>query len=162
MNGVTKEAGGEAEAAINLVRDVLAFLLSWVVLAAIAIIVSGKLVAKRFPLGFDDDADFRIPLIIFHLRARGDEVSLGLILFILTLAFSIVAGGPAAYEFFKRQSGIDVGQWNSLCVIASFTSVMIALLIYMVAPLFRGQPIVDEAEREETLRRSKDHGDGSQ
>lgn len=146
-----------ADSAISLVQDVLAALLSWIVLAAISIIVSGKLIAKRFPLGFDDEADFRIPLVIFRLRARGDEVSLGLIVFILTLALAVTVGGKEAYEFFRRQSGIDVGQWNSLCVIASFLSVFIALLIYMMAPLLRGQPVIKGADRAEAMQRLEDN-----
>src|SRR4051794_17170374 len=105
-----------AAANLGLLQDVITFLLSWLALAAIAIIVSGKLIAKRMPLGLNDDALFRMPLIFFDLRARNDEVSLGLISFILSLAVCIGLGGKSAYLFFRENAGIDVGQWNSLCV----------------------------------------------
>jgi hypothetical protein len=138
---------------LQLIGEALLFLFSWIVLAAIAIIISGKLIAKRVPLGFVEGDRFRINLVIFDMKARGDEVSLGFIVFIMSLSLCIVFGGKGAYLFFKAQSGIDIGQWSSLCAISSFLSIFCAVLIWTAALFVKGAPVVDQGARQEMLDR---------
>jgi hypothetical protein len=140
-----------SEPSIHLVQEALAVFFSWFILAAVAIIISGKLLAKRFSMGFVQEDKFRIPLLIFDIRARGDEVSLGLLAFLGSFAVWLIFGGKNAYEFFRDHAGIDIGQWNSLCVMASFSALFLCLIMFIVAPLVGSQPVVSEEIRAEVI-----------
>jgi hypothetical protein len=109
----------EADAYSRQVQGLLAVLFSWIVLLGISVIISGKLVAQHIVLNFSDEDVFSINLIFFKVRARGDEVSLGFILFLLCFGIVLVFGGQGAYLYFKTQAGIDIGHWNSMCAISS-------------------------------------------
>ena len=142
----------ETAKAVELVQPILTALLTWVFLAAISIIISGKLISQRLPIGIQDEATFVIPLLIFKIRARGEEVTTGFVAFILSLIVRIFLGGASAYTLFKEQAGVDIGQWNSLCVIASFLSLLVATVICIVVPFFKGTPLINQQDRNETLR----------
>ena len=136
---------------LAFVQSIIAALLSWLVLAGISIIISGKLISLRLPIGIRDDSNFHIPLVIFTIRAKGEEVTSGFLSFILSLISCIFLGGRGAYNLFKDQAGVDIGQWNSLCVMASFLSLLVATLICIVVPFLRGAPLISERDRSETL-----------
>lgn len=137
---------------LDFVQSVIAALLSWLVLAGISIIISGKLISLRLPIGIRDDSNFHIPLVIFTIRAKGEEVTSGFLSFILSLVSCIFLGGKGAYSLFKDQAGVDIGQWNSLCVMASFLSLFVATLICIFVPFMRGAPLISKKDRSETLR----------
>jgi hypothetical protein len=139
--------------AIQALKAVLAFILSWIGLTAISIIISGKLIARRIPLGFLEEDVFNINLIFFKLKSKGDEVSLGLIVFISNLGGWVIFGGPSAYEFFKIHAGIDVGQWNSLCIISSFASICIAFVFFAISGWATGVPVIAARGRATMLER---------
>lgn len=139
----------------SLIEQALAVFFSWFVLAAISIIISGKLLGSRFALGFVNEDRFRIPLGIFDIRARGDQVSLGALTFIFSLTIWVCFGGAEAYSFFKRQSGLDIGQWNSLCAIAAVFTMFIALVIYIAAPFVARQPVITQSARDEVIDKLK-------
>lgn len=141
-----------AKSALETVQSIVTVLLSWLLLAAISIIISGKLISLRLPMGLSEEAKFEIPLIIFQLKARGEEVITGFLAFIISLALCISFGGNAAYLMFKAQSGVDIGQWNSLCVIASFVSLIVATAICIIVPFLKGSPVVNQSDREDTIR----------
>ncbi|WP_139216653.1 hypothetical protein [Sphingomonas sp. NFR04] len=144
--------GDTAKSAIDLLQSVVTALLSWIVLAAISIIISGKLITYRLPIGLKDESSFHIPLIIFKMKAKGEEVTSGFICFILCLSACIFIGGKPAYDIFKLRSGVDIGQWNSLCVMASFLSLTISLIILVSVPLFKGAPVISLVERDDTIK----------
>lgn len=148
--------GSQAGQIVEVLRDGLVFILSWIVLTAIAIIISGKLLAKRMPLGFLDEDIFDINIGLLKLKSRGDEVSLGFIAFIFHLCCFIMFGGKSTYIFFKLQSGIDVGQWNSLCIMSSFASILLAFIFYAVSGWIKGVPIIEPANRSQMLDRMND------
>lgn len=145
----------KATEAIEFTQQILIFLLSWVVLTAAAIIISGKLMSRRILLGFADDDLFKINLIIFKLKAQGDEVSLGLIVFILNLFGFIMVGAPNVHAFIKTNAGVDIGQWNSLCAAASFTSIAISFLLFLIFGMAKGVPILADSSRSDMLKRVK-------
>jgi hypothetical protein len=142
------------------IQSILTTLFSWAVLAALSVIISGKLLAKRIPAGFNDAALFNIPLGIFRLEAKGDEVSLGIIMFIFSFTGCIIFGGKAAYELFREQAGIDIGQWNSLVVISSFLAVIVSTALCLILSRFAGQPVVDRQERKDVLEKLEDMSNG--
>lgn len=148
--------GESAKPYIDFFQSVLAALLSWIFLAAISIIISGKLISKRLPIGIRDDSIFVINLKVFQIGAKGEEVSTGFIAFILSLSFCIIFGGADAYESFRAKSGVDIGHWNSLCVIASFLSLLLATTICILAPFLKGAPVINAEDRRETLDRLED------
>lgn len=148
--------GIQASQMIDVIRDGLVFVLSWIVLTAIAIIISGKLLAKRMPLGFFNDDVFDINLGLLKLKSRGDEVSLGFIVFIFHLCVFIIFGGKPIYTFFKTQAGIDIGQWNSLCIVSSFASILLAFIFYAISGWLKGVPILEPVNRTQMVDRMND------
>ena len=129
----------------------LGTIFSTVVLTAIGVALAGKLMARRVPFGLDNWDEFHVPLIILRVRARGDELAWGFILFIFSATVVISLGGKPAYIFFKDHTGVDVGQWNSLCAITSSLCLLVSFLMWIIVPLFRGSPILTPSEREELL-----------
>jgi hypothetical protein len=148
--------GEQAKSYFELLQSALALLFSWCFLAAISIIISGKLISKRLPIGISDNAIFGINLKIFQIDARGEEVTTGFIAFLLSFAFCVAVGGADAYQFFRERSGVDIGQWNSLCAIASLLSLLLATSICILAPFLKGAPVISAGDRRETLDRLKD------
>jgi hypothetical protein len=146
--------------AIEAVQALLSFLFSWIVLLGIGVIISGKLARQCISLGFADEAEFSINLGAFKIGAKGDEVSLGFILFFLALATVIIVGGDDAHLFLKNRAGLDVGQWNSVCVVASFISIVVAVAAWLYSRLGTPPTIINQSERERQLERLDVNQDG--
>lgn len=121
------------------------------VLMAVSVIISGKLLAKRFRLGFSQTDKFGFNIIVMRVEALGDEASLGFIIFILALLFTIVFGGRPLHEFFVAQTGLSITQWNSLCFSASVLSIVASLLTFIGAPFFQPSPLISQQERQEQI-----------
>jgi hypothetical protein len=145
--------GGETQnALIEQTKALLLAVFSWVILTATGVIVSGKLLARRIPLGVGSTDLFSINLVAFRIKATGDEVVLGLLLFGLALGSVVWFGGLKTYQFFRLQTGLDVGQWNSLCVVASFYATIVSTIIWVAAPLFGAKPLINSKERDAQIR----------
>jgi hypothetical protein len=141
----------------------LAGVFSWAVLATASIIISGLLLARRFPLTFVQEGKLIIPLWVFELKAQRDQVILGVMAFILALTCVVCLGGPSAYQFFRIQAGIDIGQWNSLCVIASSLTMICSLITFIVTPLLSGaSPVITDMERASIISRIQELGNGQE
>jgi hypothetical protein len=116
---------------------------SFLVAPALAVIVSGILVARRinmsstrFHLNSPSTAVFGVPIPgIFSFRAVGDEVTWGFALYLINLGGIGVTAGKGAYPFFISHFGVDIGQWNSLCILSSLSSVVIATAIFIFGAL---------------------------
>jgi hypothetical protein len=114
--------------------------------------MTGKLTAKHWTIGATSDDIFSINLYVFKIRASGDEVSFGFVIFVLSLAGVIWFGGEDLYLLFKARSGLNIGHWNSMCVVASFISVLVAVLIYLYFLWStRGPPIIPPTHRAEQI-----------
>lgn len=131
--------------------SLLSAVFSTVILTAIGVIISGKLMAKRLPFHLSGGDKFSINLGVLRLQSGGDEVAWGFIMFMLALATTICFGGKDAYQYFAHQSGIDLGQWRSLCAIASFISMLVSLVVWTTAPLFRSSGVISNDERRDQI-----------
>ena len=122
----------EASGVPDWLGPALKFVFSWIVLMSIAVIVSGKLLASRFRLGSHTRQKFRIPIPgVLNVEASGDEVIFGFVGFFITFLFIGLLGGPRAYEILVRQLGIDPGQFNALCMLSSFATVLWTTVLYL-------------------------------
>lgn len=151
---------------IDYLESVFKFIFSWVLLMPIAVIVSGKIVGTLLKMPRQHKQFFRIPIPrVLNLEARGDEVVFGFVAFFLNfLAIAMPAGKPA-YRMFVDRFGPDPGQFNALCILASFTAVATSLLLVLIA---RGTALLrsrtDGTVREhgrlvEKIARDKDSGE---
>ena len=125
-------------AATDFLSRSVPYLLSWVVLTPIAIIVAGKLLNQRIALtARSDDQDIfsvRIPGLLI-VRATDSEVVLGLAGFFFTFFAVAIVFGASAYTFFKEHFGVDPEQWNSLCILSSFGTVVWAFIAFLIISL---------------------------
>lgn len=121
------------------------------VLTGVGVIISGKLMAYRWPLAMGSDDFFKINILILKLKAGGDQVFWGFTIFVPTLGLVILFGGVSAYNFFKLNSGIDIGHWSSMCAIASFFSVVLSSILALIAPIMTSVPIIKNSERKKQL-----------
>lgn len=137
-------------------EKIIHFIFSWVVLLPVSVIIAGKLLGKYMVLGFSTEDRFVVNVYFFVIRAKGDEVTLGLTIFIIALSFVIFFGGPEAYEIFKLRAGLDIGQWNSMCVIASAFSLAGSVLVSICLARFGPSPVVSTGEREKQLKKLRD------
>jgi len=147
------------ETAVSAVSDVLVAIFSWLFLAAIGLIVSGELMARRIPLGIQGDARFRIDMYLFRIEALKDAVYWGFMLFVPTLGLVIWLGGHSAYDFLKSHAGLDIGQWHSLCAISSCFSIVIATACWFAIPIMTSSPIISETHRSEQIRKLEERLD---
>lgn len=138
---------------IDTIASLITFIFSAIVLTAIGVIISGKLIANRIPINLSGDDVFSINLIILKLKSTGDEVAWGFIVFILALGVIIFFGGKPASQFFIDQSGLPLTHWSAMCAIAAFISIFVAAAIWIFAPLFRGSPVVSDEEREDMIKK---------
>jgi hypothetical protein len=142
-------------AAVNWLEPLIKFVFSWVILMPIAVIISGKLLAKPIRLSVTSKQNFEIPLRILTMRATGGEVVLGFTSFIVMLLLVGVFFGQAAYALVKTNFGIDPGQFNALCMLSSFISVAISFLIFIADVMFKKRSgsgiILDPAAYEKTI-----------
>jgi hypothetical protein len=140
--------------AIEITSSILTAIFSWIVILGISVIVAGKLMCRMAARSISSDDRFVINFFVFRISAKGDEVLFGFLIFLLVLLAVIFFGGRSAYEMFRDHSGIDIGQWNSICVLASLLSVMIASLIFLLNSIDGppgGAPIITEEERKEQI-----------
>jgi len=144
----------EIEKAGHIAQSLVTFVFSWIILLGAGVILSGKILAKHWPLNLTENDLFTINIVLFRLTAKGDQVALGLIVFALSLGGSVIFGGQPAYELFKSHSGLDIGQWNSICFIASLVSVAISTFLHFSFILLGGAaPVVTPKERSNQLKR---------
>ena len=119
------------------VGDAADTLFSWAVLMPIAVIVSGKLLAKPIKFSVDSEQSFKISIKLLNIQATGGEVILGFTGFFITLFGFGTFGGKEIYNLVKDNYGIDPGHFNSLCMFSSFTTVIwsaaVFLLYYMLS-----------------------------
>lgn len=138
---------------IEQIIEVVEAVFSWVILMPIAVIISGKLVAETTIRSSKEEDFFTINLMFFRIRAKGDEVMWGFAVFILVMGLTVGFGGPAAYDFFKLNTGLDIGHWNSLCVIAAFFSVIISLALWLAVPFLRSSPVISAQDRNAQIKK---------
>src|SRR5688572_11292020 len=101
-------APSDLQRGIDAAQALITFVFSWVILLGVSVIIAGKLVAKHFVLNLGPDDLFSINLVAFRIRAKGDEVSLGFVVFVIALVIVILGGGKQSYEIFKDRAGIDI------------------------------------------------------
>jgi uncharacterized membrane-anchored protein len=118
---------------LNSILVIFKTIFSWVILMPIAVVISGTLLAKCFSLQVETQQRFVIPIPkILHLEATNGEVTLGFAGFIITLLIIGLLGGPTVYSIFRNQFGIDPGQFNSLCIISSFVTVIWSVILWLL------------------------------
>ncbi|WP_344572186.1 hypothetical protein [Winogradskya humida] len=129
------------------------FIFSWVILMPIAVIAGGKLLGQLFKLDGQDDDSFRIRVPpVLKFSAKKEEVLLGVALFIIDLFLVGAFFGEDTYLLFKREFGVDPGQFNSICTFSSFLSVLVSTTILLVSKGFgqlrriRPDPVIKEHE----------------
>lgn len=109
---------------------------SWVILLPIAVIISGKILAKVVEFQVDSEQVFKIPIKILNIEAKNGEVILGFTGFIITLTGLAIVYGQNIYLIVKTNFGIDPGQFNALCMFSSFSTVIWSTLIFFISKLF--------------------------
>lgn len=118
----------------------------------IAVIISGIFLSKPFRLQVEAEQQFRIPIPkIFNLQATGGEVILGFAGFIMTLVPVALIGGKPIYAFFRVQFGIDPGQFNSLCILSSFITVMWSVVLWLIHRAWSRVPDPISIQRDQQL-----------
>lgn len=141
---------------IEAANAVLTAIFSWVVLLGISVIVTGKITCRILRNTVLSEDKFTINFVIFKISAIGDEVLFGFLIFLLVLLSVILFGGAQVYDMFKNHSGIDIGQWNSICVLSSLLSVLVATLIFlgrMLGGSPAGSPIITKNERKKQIEK---------
>jgi hypothetical protein len=136
--------------ALQILQDFLLFFFSGLLLAAVAIIFGGHWLSNCLNITKTPNALFRIPIPgFFTVEARGNEVGLGITGFVITLLSITVPAGPSAYAMVQKNIGIDLGQFNSLCVLSAFVTLVWTFLVYMLVkrPWGSPDPLVEEQKR---------------
>lgn len=140
---------------IDAVVPILKLIFSWIVLMPVAVIVSGQFLGQPLKMQLDKDQRFVIPLRIFRLEAINSQVTLGFAGFIITLLAIGFSGGLRAYIMFRNQFGIDPGQFNSLCILSSFVTVMwssaLWLIVLLINKVKRASPDPVSQKRDELI-----------
>jgi hypothetical protein len=124
---------------INALTPLLLFIFSWVLMLPIGVIISGIFLGSLLQIATPDDTRFTIPLYILRIEARTGQVVAGFYAYLLTFVLVVIFGGAALYEFIKRESGLDPGHFNALCVTSSilsalWTSIPFVLATYLLKP----------------------------
>jgi len=109
---------------------------SWVILMPISVIISGKILAKILNFPVDSEQVFKIPIKILNIEAIGGEVILGFAGFIITLTGMGLIAGQEVYLLVKTNFGIDPGQFNSICMLSSFATVIWTSIIFLISEIF--------------------------
>jgi len=109
----------------------LKFIFSWLMLMAIAVIITGKLLSKPINYGTDTKQVLKIPLKIFNIEANGGEVILGFACMLVMLLIVAVFGGVQVYEMVKTNFGFDPGHFYAICFFSSLLSVAIASIFFV-------------------------------
>lgn len=148
------QVGPGTQSAIDTITAVVKVLFSWVLLLPIAVIVSGKLLARTFRLPRQTGQDFniRIPGVL-RVRARNEEVVLGFALFLSLFFITSVFAGKAVYKLSTESFGVDLGQFTALCVFCSFEAVILTCFLLSITSLNSARlahkkkdPIVEERD----------------
>lgn len=114
--------------------EIVRFIFSWVILTAIAVIVSGKFLAKHLKLQVRSRQQLRIPIPgILLIEATDDEVITGFAGFFATLFLLAIFSGSDARSFLLARFGVDPGgQFDALVVLSSFSTVLWSFVLYLV------------------------------
>jgi hypothetical protein len=143
---------GSGVIGLDQLEIILKTLFSWFFLMPIAVIISGILLSKPFNLQIETDQRFRIPVPrIFNLEANNGEVVLGFAGFIITLVILGVTGGEYIYIFFRSHFGIDPGQFNSLCILSSFITVLWSSILWVLHKARTSSPDPAAIERDQKI-----------
>jgi hypothetical protein len=117
----------------NTIGAVLEFVFSWMVLLAIGVIVTGKLLTQRFRPDVGAGQLFRIPLKgLFTIEATGPEVILGFTWYLICLLSLGTVVGRDVQTWVKAHFGIDPGQFNALGFMSSLLSVTTSFIVYLL------------------------------
>jgi hypothetical protein len=115
---------------------VIKFIFSWVMLMPVSVIISGKLLSEVLKLRVRSKQLFgierRVAGVSFEIQATDNEVILGFTGFIITLMVIAVPLGHRAYDLFREQFGIDPGQFTSLCILSSLSTVIWTFILYVI------------------------------
>jgi len=141
---------------LEVVGSVLSFVFSWLVLMAVAVILSGKFLMKLLRFSTESKQLFRLSFKIFVLEASGGEVVLGLAGFLITLFLVACGWGHMVFDIVKNNFGIDTSQFNSVMFFSSLMTVLWSFLVYAANFLYlRMQPsfVNDEEVYERQLNK---------
>lgn len=102
---------------------------SWALVMPVAVILSGKFLAKVLFVSCRPMERLRIHVPrIFFLEATGTELVLGMTGFIVFFFAAGLCAGPQVHALFLRNFGIDPGRWNALCVFSSLSTLSLSVL----------------------------------
>lgn len=118
---------------MDIVLSVLKFIFSWIVLMAIGVIMTGKLITQRLKLTAGREMIFRIPLVFFSIEASGPEVVLGFTFYLICVLLLGTAFGQHLNPWVKDHFGVDAGQLNALGFMSSLLSVAISFAVFMLS-----------------------------
>jgi hypothetical protein len=139
----------------------ISFIFSWIILLAIGVIVSGKLLSQRLKLKTGAGQVFRIPVKgVLIIEANGAEVVLGFTFYLLSVFALGATSGVGLQSWVRVHYGIDPGQFNALGFISSLVSVAVSFVVYLVAAIpasvfgrrsvARHDSLLDKITREKT------------
>jgi hypothetical protein len=116
--------------------DALKFIFSWIILLAIGVIVSGKLLAQKFKFEAGTGQLFRIPIKgILTIEATGAEVVLGFTFYLICVLLLGITFGAGLQPWVKVHFGIDPGQFNALGFLSSLAAVAISAAIFLLSKI---------------------------
>jgi NAD-dependent oxidoreductase involved in siderophore biosynthesis len=114
---------------VNLLATILT---SWPVIMAIGVIISGRFLSQLFKLSGSDQDLFTIRFWpIFTIRAVGQDVSLGLAGFVMTLAMVGFLMGENVQQMMLLKFGIAAPQFSCLSLVSSLITVCWSFALYV-------------------------------
>jgi lipid-A-disaccharide synthase-like uncharacterized protein len=114
---------------INLLATILT---SWPVIMAIGVILSGRFLSQLFKLTGSDQDIFAIRFWpIFTISAVGQDVSLGLAGFVMTLAIVGFMMGENVQQMMLLKFGIEAPQFSCISLVSSLITVCWSFLLYV-------------------------------
>ena len=132
---------------------------SAVIIAIIAVIISGRFIARFIEFRSNRDDFFSLNLWIFQIAAHRAEIILGLTFFIIMLLLVGFIGGAALYEMVHVSFGVNLGQFNTLCFISALLLLLGSFTVYIIMHLFAPDRLIDESEHEQVIRKIKNKND---
>jgi hypothetical protein len=146
-------SAGSANVTATL-TTIFKFLLSWVALAPISIIMSGKLLGQLIKLTGQRQQWFQLSIPgVVKLRAVGAEAVLGFVLYICDLLLvGLAVGAQRIDQIFSRNFGSQLGPANALIVFCALLSVAVSAFIWLLtravgARQRRSDPVLEEHDR---------------
>ena len=142
----------------DVISAALKFIFSGLVLMAISVIVGGKFLAPYLRITVKTEQLFRITIWrVLTIQSTGDEVILGFSGFIVTLLLIGFPMGNSAYVVFKHNFGLDPGQFNALCILSAFVTVLWTFMLYVGVQFYnlvlRKNPSALTREHEQLIER---------